>query len=64
MPPAISKKKADAAEATVADTDHDNDTDTTLTNGTIGRGAGLVLESKSGEQARVGDVLTDTILHR
>jgi hypothetical protein len=61
--PAISNEKAEA-DATEPEHDKDSDTDTTLTNSTTGICAGSVLESKFGDQARAGDVLTAIILHR
>jgi hypothetical protein len=61
--PAISKEK-DEVDVTEPEHDTDNDTDTTLTDGTTIYVAGSVLESTFGDQARAGDVLTDTMLHR
>jgi hypothetical protein len=62
-PPATLKEKGEVA---AAETDHNDgkDTDTTLTDRTPIYVAGPVLESTFGDQARAGDVLTDTILHR
>jgi hypothetical protein len=62
MTPAISKEKADVA-ATETEHDNDNDTETTLNDDTTVNVDGWVLESTFGDQARAGDVLTDTILH-
>jgi hypothetical protein len=57
------KEKADVAAAEPEHSDGNN-TDTTLTDGTTIYVAGSVRESTFGDQARAGDVLTDTILHR
>jgi hypothetical protein len=64
MPPAILKEKGEVAAAEPKH-NHGNDTDTTLTDRTtIYVVARSVPESTFGDQARAGDVLTDTILHR
>jgi hypothetical protein len=54
------------SEVAAAETEHNNGnyTDTALTDRTTIYVAGSVLESTFGDQARAGDVLTDTILHR
>jgi hypothetical protein len=63
IPPAIFKENAEVA---AAEPEHNNgnDTDTTLTDRTTIYVAGSLLESTFGDQARAGDVLNDTILHR
>jgi hypothetical protein len=60
-PHAILKEKGEVA---AADPEHNNgnDTDKTLTDCTTIYVSGSVLESTFGDQARAGDVLTDTIL--
>jgi hypothetical protein len=64
MPPAILNEKGEVA-ATEPEHNDGNDTDTTLTDRSkIYVVAGSVLESTFGDQARAGDALTDTILHR
>jgi hypothetical protein len=61
MPPAISMENAESAAAE-PEHENDNNTDTTFTDGTKVIGAGLVLESKLGDQARAGE--RDTIYLR
>jgi hypothetical protein len=63
IPPAILKKKAEVAASDPKHHDG-NITDTTLTDRTTIYVVGSVLESTFGDQARAGDVLTDTSLHR